>query len=198
MHFILCPGVDSSGQQVVIIRSNAPTTTTTTTTYASTEGEDTPLVDTDSTSQPQTRESENTPQGGLAALVDAALSSQKIVKSSLELTQEVDEGGETDEGGEEMTSDDPDWKGSVIKREASPRKRRPKRRRGDDPDLEQLEESIQVSHEFCLFSGFTLFFVLLVCVWGVSEKTYTSPQPLHRDCVNVSISGAGIAQWSEH
>ena len=144
-----CTGVDSSGQQIVVIRSNTSTTTTTTTT--STEVGDTPMADTDSANQPQISESADAPQDGLAALVDAALSSQRISKSSADLTSEMDEGGETDEGGEEMTSDDPDWKGSVITRDAAPRKRRPKRRRGDDPDLEQLEESTQVRWEFCLF-----------------------------------------------
>ena len=106
-------------------------------------------------------ESTDTPQDGLAALVDAALSSQKM-EGGADVAIVTTEGGAAvsgvaleggaalgrvkleEEDGEDLTSDDPDWKGPAMRREGSPRKRRPKRRKGDDPDLEQLEESIQV------------------------------------------------------
>lgn len=84
----------------------------------------------------QNGQSTSVQQDALAALVDVALSSQKM-----------DDFG--DDGKVEMlpsetdldeTSDDPDWEGV---REPT-HKRRPKRRRGDDPELEELEEMVQV------------------------------------------------------
>lgn len=79
----------------------------------------------------------NTQQDALFALVDAALSSQKIAGLVEDEGQEptnvkMDENADT-------ASDDPDWDGT---RESSS-KRRQKRRRGDDPELEELEDLIQ-------------------------------------------------------
>ncbi|KAK7092042.1 hypothetical protein V1264_009650 [Littorina saxatilis] len=178
---VISSGVDSSGNHVVILQSNTMDTTTTTTT--TTSGAEMSTMDADAISQSQAVQSTDASQDALAALVDAALSSQKMSGGREEGREEeqeevVVEAGQ--EAGEDAGSDDPDWKGPLARREesVSPRKRQVRRRKGDDPDLEQMEESVELVYG----AGGTKEYACGVCKKRFQQLKYLKMHfPAHTD-----------------
>ncbi|KAK7459688.1 hypothetical protein BaRGS_00038991, partial [Batillaria attramentaria] len=129
---VLSTGIDSSGQQVVVLQTTAnagdPGATSIVDGSAETAVTD-EQGETVLTAQPD----------ALAALVDAALSSEKING-----TTEGGRGEIKSEENDDTVSDDPDWVRSQSSGSGTPRNYRPRRRKGENPALDELEESTKV------------------------------------------------------